>query len=90
MFIIQKRHKTFWVVEVLDDKNLLLHYFEKELETLQLQSPVLVLINVNENDRRGYKIKLVKLFKKINRLASYQVIIGNTDFLVRSTKEILK
>lgn len=90
MFIIQKRHKTFWVVEVLDDKNLLLHYFEKELESLHLQSPVLVLINVNENDRRGYKIKLVKLFKKINRLASYHVIIGNTDFLVRSTKEILK
>ncbi len=79
MFIELKRIKTYWILLVKDNKDYLLHYFEKELESLKLVSPIVVFIAVDSTDRKGYRIKLVKLFKKINKLTNYTCYICNSD-----------
>lgn len=88
MFITQQRKNNFWILEIKDNKNYLLHYFDKEIETLTLQAPIIVFIEISESDRIGFRKKLFKLFKKINKLSAYEVIIGKPDFLSVIAKQI--
>lgn len=85
MFITAKRKQLWWEYEIKDDKSLLLHYFQKELDTLAIQTPVKMFIHINPDDRKGYRIKLVKLFKMINKKASYECYLLNSNDL-----EVLK
>lgn len=90
MFIQQKRLGLVFVVNIVDDKNLLLHYFDKEIETLTLQSPLLLIIELNPNDRKGFKIKIGNILKKVSKEKSFNCIIGSTEFVTKilKTKEI--
>lgn len=88
MFInLQRKNKSF-VYHIIDNKNLLLHYLDKEIETLNFQSPVFVFIEINPNDRIGYRKKLYKIFRKLNKLTNYYCSIGSVDQLNASFKEL--
>lgn len=88
MFITIKRETNFFIYNVVDDKDLLLHYFDKELEGLSIQVPCVFLVEISENNRIGFRKKLFKLFKKINKLSNYTVIIGKPEMLINTYKSI--
>lgn len=79
MFIQQTVNKHELVYVIRDDKQLLLHYFQQELDNLKLQSPCSVLVYLDYNDRRGYRSKLYKLFRKLNKLTIYSLLLIPTE-----------
>jgi hypothetical protein len=81
MFVEQKRLGKIFVIEIKDNKGFLLHYFDKELETLSIQVPLLGIIRVEPNDRIGYRKKLTKFFKKISEKPEINIIIGDEKFV---------
>ena len=69
-FIIKESN---FLYKVEDNKNALLHYFQLEIDSLKVRSPVMFCITVRPSDRKGYRKKLVNLFRKINKLPYYEL-----------------